>query len=74
MTQYTLERDVTTEECSWLKRDYKKGEVVYRYTGATYGCIGSGVPVTEQEGVEPFFEIPADAVGEFPRYVYGKLR
>ena len=59
-----LVRDVTRHECDWLGRDYKEGEFVYEYGGATYGCISpNGVACTEDvEGREPFFELPDEAV------------
>jgi hypothetical protein len=59
-----LIRDVTQEECSWLDRDYKKGEVVYEYYGYTYGCIGRGVAFTETSNETPFFELPRNSVKE----------
>lgn len=41
-----LKRDVLQSEYHWLKRDFKKGEEVYRFLGYTYGCLGpSGVAV-----------------------------
>ena len=61
-SKVTVGRDVTQNECSWLERDYKKGETLYLYFGATYGCIGSGRAVSEQEGETPFFEFPRDAL------------
>ena len=61
--QVTLTRDVTTEECDWLDRDYLKGEKLFRYDGFTYGVIGEdGVAVSEESQVLPFFEIPRDAI------------
>jgi len=58
-----LGRDVTKNECPWLGRDLKKGEVLYRYRGETYGCILPGSMVCTHEFDElPFFEIPLDAV------------
>ena len=58
-----LNRDVTVAECNWLHRNYKKNEVVYSYSGYTYGCISpKGKPFTEVEGQTPFFELPYDAI------------
>jgi len=58
-------RDVTTDECGWLNKDMKKGDIVYRYYGCTYGCIGpKGIAVSIKEGTTPFFEIPLDSIGE----------
>ena len=60
----TLARDVTKTECPWLDHDLKAGEVVHRYHGATYGCVGAGIAVTEKKDEKPFFEIPSDALKE----------
>ena len=63
-TKYKLNRKVTTTECDWLMRDFKKGEVVYSYSGATYGCIsylGTACTLDETGGGE-FFELPNDAL------------
>lgn len=60
---YRLTRDVTKKECNWLDRKFKKGELVYSYSGATYGCISyNGSAFTLVEGETPFFELPDDAV------------
>ncbi len=56
-----LTRDVKKSECSWLDVDMKKGEIVYLYTGCTYGCCRDEA-YTYQEGKTPFFELPNDAV------------
>lgn len=59
----TLIRGVSRSECPWLKRDYKAGQVVYLFHGATYGCIGpNGIAVSEEPGIPPFFEMPDDAL------------
>jgi len=60
-TKFTVNRDVTTEECHWLRNDIPKGTVVFEYTGCTYGCIDSGVAVSMTGGT-PFFELPYDAL------------
>lgn len=58
-----ITRHVLRTECPWLKRDYVAGETVFRYWGATYGCVSpSGTPVTIVEGEIPFFELPNDAL------------
>ncbi len=58
-----LTRDVTTKECEWLERDFKRGEIVFPYSGATYGCISyGGSAFTLEDGKTPFFELPNDAV------------
>lgn len=61
--KYRVIKDVTKQQCTWLKRDYKKGEFVYKYFGCTYG-VCKDYAYTEKEGVTPFFELPNDAVEE----------
>lgn len=63
MRKGTLNRDVTSEECSWLVKDLKKGHVVYEYAGYTYNCIGqNGVAVSDKPEELPFYEVPMNAV------------
>ncbi len=58
-----LIRDVTPAECNWLPRIYTVGEIVYKYFGATYKCIGkNGSAFCEVPDQIPFFELPNDAV------------
>ncbi len=58
-----LIRNVTTNECGWLNKSLKKGEIVYRYMGNTFGCISSdGVAVSIEKDKKPFFELPENAV------------
>jgi hypothetical protein len=61
---YVLVRDVTTTECHWLADTITKDTVVYRYKGATYGCISwAGFPATlSADGAGPFFELPRTAL------------
>lgn len=59
---FVLVRDVTVQECSWLKRNFKANEVVYLFNGNTYNCISkNGKAFTEKEDTNPFFELPNDA-------------
>ena len=64
MLRGKLNRDVTTKEYSSLSHDLKKGRVVYKFHGTTYGCISPrGVAVTDdKDGKEAFYEVPADSV------------
>jgi hypothetical protein len=58
-----LIRDVTPEECDWLTRTHHKGERVYRFTGATYGCCTpSGLACFDGGEDDPFYELPLDAL------------
>jgi len=61
--KYILIRDVLKSECSWLQRDYKKGDVVYLYSGNTYGCCScNGKAFTDKKDKTPFFELPNNSV------------
>ena len=63
MEKIKLTRDVTPDECGWLDRTYKKGEILYEYHGCTYGCISNnGTACTETPNQTPFFEIPNNAI------------
>lgn len=63
MAKLILMRDVLMADCPWLDRDMKEGEVVYQYTGATYGCIGfDGLAVSHEPNMTPFFELPRTAL------------
>lgn len=66
MKKFRLTRDVTNKECHWLKKqdEVAKGDIVYEYTGCTYGYIGSGIAVSKEKGKPPFFELPRDALAE----------
>lgn len=57
-----LTRNVTKEECPWLDEDVCKGDIVFIYTGPTYGCISSGIAVSSVENETPFFELPTDVL------------
>lgn len=47
-----------------LGRDVAKGETLYLFTGATYGCIDDeyGVAISENPGEGPFYEFPRYAL------------
>lgn len=64
MKIFELTRDVTPQECSWLKRTYKAGEIVYELTSWDYGVTNTltGRAVTEEPGIYPFFEMPKNAM------------
>ena len=59
--KFELTRFVSKKECPWLDRPMDKGEIVHRYDGVTYGCIGDGIACSK-DGKEPFFELPRNAV------------
>ena len=57
-----LTRTVEPSECSWLDRTYFEKEVVFEYTGHTYGCISPRGIACSEDGETPFFELPGDAL------------
>lgn len=59
-TKFKVKRDVTKEECHWLRETVDEGSIVFECVRHTYGCIGpSGIAVTrDEEGGYPFFELP----------------
>lgn len=65
---YKVTRTIDSREQPWMRDDdvIAHGEVVYKYTGCTYGCIGAGVAVSRQPDKTPFFEIPRDAIEPIP--------
>jgi hypothetical protein len=61
--KYILIKDVLGKDYSWVPRDFLKGEIVYGYSGATYGCISAhGIAITEKPRKEPFLELPRDSL------------
>ena len=59
-----LTRNVTTEECHWLPRDFVAGEIVYKYDGYCYGVISpNGTACTLIDSETPFYEFPTDSLG-----------
>ena len=65
--KYRVKRVITKEECHWLDNDIKKGTIVYKFYGHTYGCIGPhGTAVVFHPPADninnPFFELPRDAL------------
>ena len=57
-----LTRTVEPSECDWLDRIYFKNEVVFEYSGCTYGCITPDGIACSEDGETPFFELPRNAV------------
>jgi hypothetical protein len=57
-------REVTRDECPWLRRPLREGQVVYCFGGTTYGCVDYqvGTPCSFKPGENPFFEVPTDAL------------
>lgn len=65
MRRFKLIRDVSKKECPWLEKDYKKDDVVFYYSGYTYGCISyMGVPCSDKLDEGPFFEMPENSLEE----------
>ena len=67
MRVYVLKKRVDHYDAPWFDRSqvFEKGDMVYEYTGATYGCVSdNGVAVTRVPDQTPFIEIPEDALEE----------
>lgn len=61
--RYKVKTAQTASDNKSLPRDIEKGEILFGYSGCTYGCISSGgVACVLRDGKEPFFEIPRDAL------------
>lgn len=58
-----LNRELSSEERSRAKKILQKGRIVYRFYGATYGCISDeGIAVTDGPDNNYFYEVPINAV------------
>jgi hypothetical protein len=54
--KFKVVRDVTPTDCTWLSETVKEGTIVFKYIGATYGCVGpNGSAFTLVDGETPFF-------------------
>lgn len=61
--KYRVTRDVTPDECHWLRETVHEGTIVYPYEGVTYGCVGDGIAVSMTgKKFSTFFELPLDAL------------
>lgn len=68
-TRLRMTRTIDEREQPWMAdedtsvKSVAKDCIVYRYDGATYGCVSErGIAVTLEPGQTPFFEVPADSV------------
>lgn len=60
---FVVTRYIGTDECPWLQEPIEAGTRLHRYPGCTYGCMGrNDTAFTREEGEEPFFALPNDAV------------
>lgn len=62
---FIVTRRIDKTEQPWMEdHDHvDEGATVYEYDGHTYGCISAGgVAVTFEPNVEPFFQVPSDAL------------
>ena len=51
---------------------FKKGDVVYRWLGPTYGCVSEvGIPVSVESGMFPFVEVATENIEEYPQEIPG---
>ncbi len=56
--RYEVIKDAFLSNLSGDKLVANAGEIVYEFTGATYGCISpDGLACSREDGVGPFFEI-----------------
>jgi hypothetical protein len=62
--KFQLTRDVTVNECHWLNRDFKKGEIVFEYPLYTTSIGREGVACSEKDSESPVFELLKDALIE----------
>lgn len=62
-------RDVTQEECRWLRHDIPAGTTFWTYPDF-FGCCGpDGVAVSRVKLERPYFEVPRSAVCESAQVV-----
>ena len=63
-TRVRVIRTLRRTELPWLpKKTYRRGRILHRYLGATYGVVTrNGIAVSEHPSGMPFFEVPKDAV------------
>ncbi len=64
---YEVIRNVYEDDAgNHMNRAVARGELLYKYLGYTYGCIGEdGVAVSENGSLlPPFHQLPRDAVRE----------
>jgi hypothetical protein len=64
LKKFRLTRNVTLNECDWLDRDYKKGEIVFEYPLYTTSIGRKGIACSEKDSESPVFELPEDALIE----------
>ncbi len=65
MKNYMLNESVKSEDFHWNPPNLSGGQVVYEYTGYTYGCISpTGIAVTLVPDETPFFELPRHLLTE----------
>ena len=59
--KYKVTRDLTRDELFGADA-IKKGDIIFSFGGCTYGCIGEGIACSREAGLNPFFEMPIDAI------------
>lgn len=70
MIKYVFVRDVLEDEWGPLPQDFKKGDVIYRFSGHDYGCARDDAMYGGREtiscstayGVNPFFTVPVEFI------------
>ena len=61
--RFQLTRDVTKQECSWLDKDYKKGDIVFEYP-LYVDVSDKGIACSDQDSESPWYELPKNALLE----------
>lgn len=66
--QFVVIRDVTVEQCPWLRETIKAGTVVIQHLGSSYGvCSKNGILVFKPENPHRSFELPLDSIAEIDK-------
>lgn len=58
--KYRFTEDLTADDPrNYANRNFAKGDEIFEFSGATYGCISyQGVACCDVERTNPFFELP----------------
>ena len=61
--RFRLTRDVSVNECEWLHRNFKEGEIVFEYPLYISSYMNNkGIICSEKDSESPFFELQKDAL------------
>ena len=59
--KYRVIRKLTDEE-NFSDTELEIDDIIYSYSGCTYGCIADGIACCRIQHETPFFEMPEDAI------------